>query len=122
MASTKFEHLGETLAALPTARARLAKARVQLDASRALVSDAARSVESPTEETTLKVLESKACAAETALDETDACMRLCGGAAFSRQLPVERLFRDARAGSVMAPTTDVLYDFIGKALVGMPLF
>jgi len=113
---------GETLAALPTARARLAKARVQLDASRALVSDAARSVESPTEETTLKVLESKACAAETALDVTDACMRLCGGAAFSRHLPVERLFRDARAGSVMAPTTDVLYDFIGKALVGMPLF
>jgi alkylation response protein AidB-like acyl-CoA dehydrogenase len=122
MASTTFEHLGETLAALPTARARLAKARVQLDASRALVSDAARSVETPTEETTLKVLESKACAAETALDVTDACMRLCGGAAFSRHLPVERLFRDARAGSVMAPTTDVLYDFIGKALVGMPLF
>ena len=68
------------------------------------------------------MLESKACAAETALDVTDACMRLCGGAAFSRHLPVERFFRDARAGAVMAPTTDVLYDFIGKALVGMPLF
>ncbi len=122
LASTTFEHLGEPLAALPTSRARLARARVQLDASRALVADAARSVESPTEETTLKVLESKACAAETALDVTDACMRLCGGAAFSRHLPVERLFRDARAGAVMAPTTDVLYDFIGKALVGMPLF
>jgi alkylation response protein AidB-like acyl-CoA dehydrogenase len=122
LATTTFEHLGETLASLPTIRARLAKARVQLDAARALVSDAARSVESPTEETMLKVLESKACAAETALDVTDACMRLCGGAAFSRHLPVERFFRDARAGSVMAPTTDVLYDFIGKALVGMPLF
>lgn len=122
LASTTFEHLGESLAALPTARARLAKARVQLDASRALVADAARSAESPDDATTLKVLESKACAAETALDVTDACMRLCGGAAFSRRLPVERLFRDARAGAVMAPTTDVLYDFIGKALVGMPLF
>jgi alkylation response protein AidB-like acyl-CoA dehydrogenase len=49
-------------------------------------------------------------------------MRLCGGAGFSRQLPVERYFRDARAGSVMAPTTDALYDFIGKALLGLPLF
>ncbi|MEO6062198.1 MAG: hypothetical protein ABIQ99_09690, partial [Thermoflexales bacterium] len=35
---------------------------------------------------------------------------------------VDRSFRDARASSVMAPTTDVLYDFIGKAVCGMPLF
>jgi alkylation response protein AidB-like acyl-CoA dehydrogenase len=122
LTSAKFAHLGETLASLPTARARLARARIQLDASRALVNDAARSVESPDDLTMLKVLESKACAAEMALDVTDACMRLCGGAAFSRHLPVERFFRDARAGAVMAPTTDVLYDFVGKAVLGMPLF
>ena len=35
---------------------------------------------------------------------------------------VERLFRDARAAGVMAPTTDVLYDFLGKAVCGLPLF
>ena len=29
---------------------------------------------------------------------------------------IERLFRDARAASVMAPTTDVIYDLLGKAL------
>ena len=29
---------------------------------------------------------------------------------------------DARAVTVMAPTTDVLYDFISKAVCGMPLF
>jgi alkylation response protein AidB-like acyl-CoA dehydrogenase len=44
------------------------------------------------------------------------------GAAFSRHLPVERLFRDARAGWVMAPTVDHLQDFVGKALTGLPLF
>jgi len=32
------------------------------------------------------------------------------------------LFRDARAGWVMAPTVDHLKDFIGKALTGLPLF
>ena len=52
---------------------------------------------------------------------TDLAMRACGGAAFSGRLTVERNFRDARAGSVMAPTTDVLYDFVGKAVLGMPL-
>jgi alkylation response protein AidB-like acyl-CoA dehydrogenase len=39
----------------------------------------------------------------------------------SRQLGVERLFRDARAGWVMAPTVDHLADFIGRALTGLPL-
>ena len=39
----------------------------------------------------------------------------------SPALPMERSFRDARAGSVMAPTTDVLYELAGNALAGMPL-
>jgi alkylation response protein AidB-like acyl-CoA dehydrogenase len=49
-------------------------------------------------------------------------MRACGGAAFSRHMNVERLFRDAHAGVVMAPTADVLREFIAKAILGMPLF
>jgi alkylation response protein AidB-like acyl-CoA dehydrogenase len=120
--ATRLEHLGVTLASQPELRARLASARIALDASRALTAEAARSVENPDDGTMLRVLEVKACASETALDVTDKAMRLCGGAAFSRQLSVERNFRDARAGSVMAPTTDALYDFIGKALLGLPLF
>jgi hypothetical protein len=35
---------------------------------------------------------------------------------------MESYFRDARAAGEMAPTTDVLYDFIGKAVCGMSLF
>jgi alkylation response protein AidB-like acyl-CoA dehydrogenase len=120
--AARFEHLDVNLASQPESRARLAGARIALDASRALTAEAARSVENPDEGTMLRVLEVKACASETALQVTDKAMRLCGGAGFSRQLPVERYFRDARAGSVMAPTTDALYDFIGKALLGLPLF
>jgi alkylation response protein AidB-like acyl-CoA dehydrogenase len=41
---------------------------------------------------------------------------------FRKEVGVERHFRDARAATVMAPTTDALYDFIGKALCGIPLF
>ena len=43
-----------------------------------------------------------------------------GGAA-AAIATVERNFRDARASAVMAPTTDVLYDFIAKTLLDMPL-
>jgi alkylation response protein AidB-like acyl-CoA dehydrogenase len=37
-------------------------------------------------------------------------------------MAIERLFRDAHAGAVMAPTGDVLREFIGKAVLGLPLF
>ena len=68
------------------------------------------------------IREVRASAAENALEVTELAMRVCGGAAFRKEVGVDRAFRDARAAGVMAPTTDVLYDFIGKALVGLPLF
>ena len=40
----------------------------------------------------------------------------------ARQTSIDRFFRDAHAGAVMAPTADVLREFIGQALVGIPLF
>ena len=48
-------------------------------------------------------------------------MRVCGGAAFRRELGVERRSRDALAARVMAPTTDALRDFVGRAALGQPL-
>jgi alkylation response protein AidB-like acyl-CoA dehydrogenase len=70
----------------------------------------------------LYVLGVKAAANDAALRITDAAMRVCGGAAFSEHLQLDRFFRDARAGHVMAPTADVLYDFYGKAITNQPLF
>ena len=49
-------------------------------------------------------------------------MRIAGGAGFSKQLGIDRPARDARAGFVMAPTSDALFDFLGKGLCGMDLF
>jgi alkylation response protein AidB-like acyl-CoA dehydrogenase len=53
---------------------------------------------------------------------TSAAMRTRGGAAFSKNMSIERLFRDAHAGAVMAPTGDVLREFIARTVLGMPLF
>jgi alkylation response protein AidB-like acyl-CoA dehydrogenase len=122
VSGTQLEHLGQALAELPTIRAYLARARIVADSARALLVDAIDAVESGREDATLRVLEVKATAAEAALQVTDIAMRVCGGAAFRKEVGIERHFRDARAMSVMAPTSDVLYDFIGKALCGLPLF
>jgi alkylation response protein AidB-like acyl-CoA dehydrogenase len=120
--AARLEHLGQTLAALPTIRAQIAKMGIALTAQRAYLALAARSVSAPDDSTMAHVLGVKASANDAALAITDAAMRVCGGAAFSKQLPIERAFRDARAGSVMAPTADALYDFYGRAVTGLPLF
>ena len=86
------------------------------------VDAAARSIASPDDGTVLHVLGVKAVANDAALRITDTAMRVCGGAAFSKHLDLERIFRDARAGGVIGPTADVLYDFYGKAITGQQLF
>jgi alkylation response protein AidB-like acyl-CoA dehydrogenase len=120
--STKFEHLGQSLGeSLPTLRAQLAAMQIETDGLSARIDDLVEHLEKPRETTMLRVLESKAAAGDVAISVTSAAMRVCGGAAFSKHLGIERLFRDAHAGAVMAPTGDVLREFIGKSLLGIPL-
>ncbi|HMA36979.1 MAG TPA: acyl-CoA dehydrogenase family protein [Chloroflexia bacterium] len=119
---TRFEHLGSPLADLPTIRAYIARMRIKTDLVRGLLQDTLDALETGRPDTMLRVLEIKAAAGEAATEVTDLAMRVCGGAAFRKEVGVERHFRDARAATVMAPTTDVLYDFIGKAVCGLPLF
>lgn len=121
--NAKFEHLGQSLGeSLPTLRAQLAAMQIETDGLAARTDDLIDHLEKPRETTMLRVLETKAAAGDVAISVTSAAMRACGGAAFSKHLSIERLFRDAHAGAVMAPTGDVLREFIGKSLLGMPLF
>jgi alkylation response protein AidB-like acyl-CoA dehydrogenase len=121
-AGTRFEHLDQAVADNPVARANVARMRIRTDAAEALLLDTLTAMETGRADATLRVLEVKALAGETVIDVTDLAMRVCGGAAFRKEVGVERHFRDARAASVMAPTTDTLYDFIGRIACGLPLF
>jgi alkylation response protein AidB-like acyl-CoA dehydrogenase len=117
-----FAYTGSKLADLPNLRATLTQIRIATDRARAYLAAVVDKVESGAEDTMLHVLAIKASSSETAVQCTDLAMRACGGAAFSKHLGLERTFRDARAAVVMAPTTDALNDFVGRALCGMPLF
>ncbi|HXM57980.1 MAG TPA: acyl-CoA dehydrogenase family protein [Candidatus Dormibacteraeota bacterium] len=118
----RYEHLGQTLADQPTNRASIARMRLAADGARGLLLDTLSAIEGGREDAMLRVLEVKPAGSEAALAVTDLAMRVCGGAAFRKEVGVERCFRDARAASVMAPTTDALYDFIGRAVCGLPMF
>jgi alkylation response protein AidB-like acyl-CoA dehydrogenase len=121
--SARFEHLGQSLGeSLPTLRAQLAMMQIDTDGLSARVGDLVEHLERPRDTTLLRVLETKAAAGDIAIGVTSTAMRVCGGAAFSKRMIIERLFRDAHAGAVMAPTGDVLREFIAKAILGMPLF
>jgi alkylation response protein AidB-like acyl-CoA dehydrogenase len=121
--SARFDHLGQSLGeSLPTLRAQLAAMKIETDGLAARIDDLIRHLEQPADTTMLRVLETKAAAGDAAISVTSTAMRVCGGAAFSKHMNVERLFRDAHAGAVMAPTGDVLRELIGRALLGMPLF
>ena len=86
----------------------------------ARIDDLIEHLEKPRETTMLRVLESKAAAGDVAISGTSAAMRVCGGAAVSKHLSIERLFRDA-AGAVTAPTGNVPHEFIGRSLTRIEL-
>jgi len=118
---TQLAHLGRSLAQQAGPRAQLARLQIEADRTWAHIDDALSAVEAGRPDATLLVLEVKAAAGEAAAEAADLALRAGGGAAFRKESVVERLFRDSRAARVMAPTTDALQDFIGRALLGLPL-
>lgn len=121
LTSTRLEHLGQTLADQPLVRVDHARMRIATDQAAALLADTLAALGAGREDAMLRVLEVKAAAGEAAIAVTELAMKVCGGAAFRKELGIERHFRDARAARVMAPTTDALLDFVGRVINGLPL-
>ena len=121
LSKTRLEHLDQSLAQQLIPRSELARLRIATDRARAHLDDTIRAVEEGRDDARLLVLEIKAAAGEAAAEAADLALRACGGSAFRRESPIERRFRDSRAARVMAPTTDALLDFVGRALCGLPL-
>ena len=122
LSTGRFEHTGTMLRDLPNLRARVAEMSARTEQARALLGVALDRIEAGAADAPLFVLQARLASLQAASDVTDLAMKTCGGAAFSKHLGVERVFRDARAGWVMAPTVDHLQDFVGRALTGLPLF
>lgn len=54
---------------------------------------------------------------ETALGVVDRAMRIAGGASLSRSLPLERFYRDVRAGLHNPPMEDVVLNTLARAAI-----
>ena len=111
--------LGKPLGELPTVRLRLGEIESLLLASHRLMTGlAADWVEVPEARRALHAQGPlvKTITTTNAVRITDLMLRLAGGHGLQRSR-MERLFRDARAGLINAPTEDVTLQNVGKAAV-----
>jgi isovaleryl-CoA dehydrogenase len=116
-----YEVSGERLADVPVLQHRIAEMWTMVEKTRLLVQTAARLGDLGDEGALLRLLACKSDAAETAVAVTNAAMTIGGGIAYRENSRLARLLRDARASHVMSPTTDMLRQWQGRALLGMPL-
>jgi isovaleryl-CoA dehydrogenase len=117
----RHAHSGELLGAAPVLAHRLGELYLQLESSRQLVRFAAREADAGDADALLPVLACKVAASRAAVDLANEAMTLAGGIAYRENSKLARLLRDARASHIMAPTTDVLLTWIGRALLKLPL-
>jgi isovaleryl-CoA dehydrogenase len=121
-AKTRTYPSGQKLAEVPVIQSYLAGMAIATESARQLVLAAASAADRSEPEALPLLIEAKVGATEAAQKVTSTAMQVGGGLAYSRSLPMERHWRDARAGSVMAPTNEVLAEWLGKVLTGLPLF
>ena len=115
------EHVTERrLAGLPAVRARIGRADAAVAAAELVVAEAARRVdEAPGDpETNRWVWRAKLLAGTTAAEVAASMLEAAGSGATRRGHPLERLYRDARCGSLQPATSDVCADWLGVAAVG----
>ncbi|HEU5101553.1 MAG TPA: acyl-CoA dehydrogenase family protein [Roseiflexaceae bacterium] len=110
--------LGKPIAELPHIQQWIGEMQSSLDAARALLYDTARTwVEQPDARPALvpKIAAAKYMCTNAACAATDKALRVAGGFGLTRSLPIERYFRDARAGLFNPPQDDIALGQVGRA-------
>jgi alkylation response protein AidB-like acyl-CoA dehydrogenase len=100
----------------PTKQVAVAGMRVSLEQTRALFLQNARdAMVDPDKDTRMRILAAHYTIMENANDIARLAVRTCGGQSMLKSLPLERLYRDSRCGSLMLPwTAELCIDRLGR--------
>ena len=100
----------------PTKQIAVAEMRIRLEAAKALWFQAISEARcKPTKEQVLRAYATNYTVMETANELCRLAIRTCGGQSMLKSLPLERLYRDSRCGSLMLPwTAELCLDRIGR--------
>jgi alkylation response protein AidB-like acyl-CoA dehydrogenase len=121
LAKRVYTHNGTALAQVSLLQHRLGTLWAKVERTRQLVYHAALLGDKGDESAVLSLLAAKAEVASCAVDTVNEAMTLSGGIGYENNGVLGLLMRDARAAHVMSPTTDILFTWIGRALLDQPL-
>lgn len=110
---------GSTLGAFQAVQHRLADGALAVESARGLLGRAA-AVEVAGGRADLLSSMAKIAASEAAVKVTQDGMETLGGAGFSREYPMQRWFRDIRLWVFAPLANDMLRNYLGERLLGLP--
>ena len=102
-------------------RARLGRVDAEIAAAELALREAGRRVDAaPGEpETNRAIYRAKLLAGDAVMSAAASCTEACGLGALAKGSVLERLYRDARSGAIMPPSSDVCADVLGTAALGL---
>jgi len=106
--------LGEPIATLPKIQRLIGEIDMALMAARALLLEVA---DEDGRGAFARIAAAKQYAVEVANEVTDQAIRIAGGAGVTRALPLERYFRDVRAGHMQPPNGDAALEAVGQGAI-----
>jgi alkylation response protein AidB-like acyl-CoA dehydrogenase len=109
---------------LPAIQRRIGEMQTTLTAARAALHQVARAwAEQPELRLTLtpQIAAAKYLCTNAAIDASDQALRIAGGAGLTRRLPLERFYRDVRAGLTHPPSDDAALEMVGRAALDAQL-
>ncbi|MCP4358296.1 MAG: acyl-CoA/acyl-ACP dehydrogenase [Chloroflexi bacterium] len=112
--------LGKPIATLPKIQRQIGEIDVALQAAHSLLMDVAGEWTGEgdgREVMGARIAAAKTMVTETANDVTDKALRIAGGSSITKALPLERYFRDVRAGSMQPPSGDTALEIVGQAAI-----
>jgi alkylation response protein AidB-like acyl-CoA dehydrogenase len=100
----------------PTKQIAVAQMRIQLEAMRSLFTRAITEARpNPSRDEKMRLYAAHYSVMEGANDIARLALRTCGGQSMMKHLPLERLYRDSRCGSLMLPwTAELVLDRMGR--------
>lgn len=107
---------GQPLISLPVVQNMLAEMAIKVEAARALVYAAARTIDSGARDYTESSAMAKVFASDVAMQVTTDAVQLCGGAGYMRDYPVEKMMRDAKITQIYEGSNQVLRNAIAIEL------
>ena len=120
--SVEREAFGQKIGQFQGIGFKLADMKTRIEASRLLIYNAALASErckKTGERFTLEASMAKLYASETASFAADQAVQIHGGMGYSRELPIERYFRDARITEIYEGTSEIQRLVIARLITGL---